>query len=126
MQLFDAKIILQSDNKPAILDLKRQAAAECRVKHGMTVIILDTTEYDSQSNGPAEMAIREVKGVARSIRVALGELYKTDVSSKHPVLPWLVSYAASQITRGQIGADGKNTTSEAERENIPQTAACFR
>ena len=48
-----------------------------------------------------------MKGVARSIRVALGEFYKTDISSKHPVLPWLVSYAAGQITRGQIGADGK-------------------
>ena len=43
----DAKIIFQSDNERAILDLKRQAAAECRVKHGMTVIICDTTEYDS-------------------------------------------------------------------------------
>ena len=29
----DAKIILRSDNEPAILDLKRQAAAECRVRH---------------------------------------------------------------------------------------------
>ena len=28
----DAKVILQSDNEPAILDLKRQAAAECCVK----------------------------------------------------------------------------------------------
>ena len=35
----DAKIIFRSDNEPAILDLKRQAAAECRVRHGMTVII---------------------------------------------------------------------------------------
>ena len=70
----DAKIILQSENEPAILDMKRQAAAECRVKHGMTVIISDTTEYDSQSNGLAKLAVREKKGVARSIRVALGEL----------------------------------------------------
>ena len=52
------------------------------------------------------MAVREVKGVARSVRVALSELYNKDISSKHPVLPWLVSYAAGQITRGQVGADG--------------------
>ena len=43
----DAKIILQSDNEREILDLKRQAAAECRLKHGMAVIIFDTTQYDS-------------------------------------------------------------------------------
>ena len=92
----DAKIILQSDNEPAILDLKRLAAAECRGKHGM--IISDTTEYCSQSKGQAELAVREVKGVARSMRVALGELYKTGISWKYPVLRWLVSYAAGQIT----------------------------
>ena len=92
----NAKIILLSDNEPAILDLFRQAAAERRVTHGMTLIIDDTTEHESQ----------EVKGVASSVRVALSELYKKKISSKHPVLPWLVSYAAGQTTRGQIGADG--------------------
>ena len=51
------------------------------------------------------MAVREIKGVARSVRVALSELYKKDISSKHPVLLWLVSNVAGQITRGQIGAD---------------------
>ena len=70
----DAKIILRSDNELAIINLKRQAAAECRVRHGMTVINDDTTEYESQDNGLAEMAVREVKGVARSVRVALSEL----------------------------------------------------
>ena len=100
----DAKI-LRSDNVPAILDLKCQAAAECRVRHGMSVIIDDTTEYESQGNMLAEMAACEVKGVARSVRVALGELHKKDIGSKHSV-PWLVSYAAAQITRGQVGADG--------------------
>ena len=72
----------------------------------MTVIIADTAEYESQDTGLAEMAVREVKDVARSVRVALSELFKKDISSKHPVLPWLVSYAAGKITRGQIGADG--------------------
>ena len=40
------------------------------------------------------------------LKIALSELYKKDISSKHPVLSWLVSYAAGQITRGQIGAGG--------------------
>ena len=35
----DAKIILRSDIEPGILDRKHQAAAECRVKLGVTVII---------------------------------------------------------------------------------------
>ena len=55
----DAKIILRSENEQAILDLTRQSAAECRVRHGMTVIIDDTTEYESQDNGLAEVSVRE-------------------------------------------------------------------
>ena len=45
----------------AILDQKHQGAAEQRVKHGMTVISDDTTEYDTQSNGLAEVVVREVE-----------------------------------------------------------------
>ena len=70
----------------------------------MTVIIDDTTEYELQDNGLAEMAVREIKGVA--LGQSGGELWKKDISSKHPVLPWLVSNAAGQITHGQIGRDG--------------------
>ena len=68
------KIILRSDDEPAIVELKRLAAAECRVRRGMTVIIVDTTEYEPQDDGLAGMAVGEVKGVARSVRVALRTL----------------------------------------------------
>ena len=85
------------DNELAILDLIGQAAAECRVRHGID----DTTEYEPQDNGLAEMAVREVKGVARSVRVALSELYKKDISSKLPVLLWLdVGRPGSVTQRG--------------------------
>ena len=80
----DAKIILQSDNEPAIFDLKRQAAAECRVRHGMMVIIDDPTEYESQDTGLAEVAVREVKGVARSVKISLSEPYKKDYQFEAP------------------------------------------
>ena len=108
-----------------ILDLMRMAAPECCVKRGTTVIIDDTTEYDSKSNGVAEVAVREVNGVARSIRVTLSELYKKDISSKHPV-------ALARLLRGwpdHACADWSrrdDTPSEVERENIPQTTLHLR
>ena len=40
-------------------------AVECRVRHGMTVPIEDSTEYEAQDNGLAEVAVREVKDMAR-------------------------------------------------------------
>ena len=118
----DAKIILWSDNEPEILYLKR---TECLGKHGTTVIIDDTTEYDSKSNGLAEVAVREVNGVARSIRVTLSELYKKDISSEHPVV-------LARLQRGRPDhacADWSrrdDTPSEVERESIPQTTLHLR
>ena len=86
----------------------------------MTVIIDDTTEYESQDNGLAEMAVREVKGVARSVRVALSELYKKDISS---VLPWLLrcwpDHARTDWSRWV------DTASKTERESIPRAASCL-
>ena len=64
--------------------IKRQVAAECRMRHGMTVIVDDTTEYESQDKGLAKMAVREVKDVARSVRIALGEFYKKDIGFEAP------------------------------------------
>ncbi|CAK0811159.1 unnamed protein product, partial [Prorocentrum cordatum] len=62
--------------------------------------------YDSASNGLAEVAVREVKGVARPLRVALSLLRGVDNPNDHPVLTWLVARAAGCVDRGEIGADG--------------------
>ena len=78
--------------------------------HGTTVIIDDTTEYGSQDNGLAEVAVREVKGVGRSVRVAL--------LSELPVLPWLVSCAAGQISQEDRGR-WVDTSSEVARDSFP-------
>ena len=120
-----AKIILRSHNEAAILELKRQTTAECRVGHGMTVSIDDTTEYESQDNALAEDTVREVKGMTRSIKITLSELHKKDISSKHPKMSWIVSNAANQITRGHIGAEWVDVTSKTERECISKAATCL-
>eukprot|EP00959_Pyramimonas_sp_CCMP1952_P124860 2610002-Pyramimonas_sp.AAC.1 len=49
----------------------------------------------------------EVKGVARSLRVALSLLHGADIPNDHPVLTWLVARAAGCINRGKVGADGR-------------------
>ena len=48
-----------------MIDLKRQVAAECRVKHGMTVLTEDPTRYGSQDNGLTEVDVREKSRVWR-------------------------------------------------------------
>ena len=120
-----AQIILRSDNEPAILDLKRQAAAECRVRHGMTMIIDDTTEYESQDNGLAEMAVREVKGVARSVKNCVERAVQERYQFEAPgvvlarLLRCRTDHARTDWSRWV------DTASKTERESVPKAASCL-
>ena len=100
------QVVLKSDEEPAIVALKRQAALELRAAHGMTVILEESPVGDSQSNGLAENAVRELKGVARSLKFAVATLHNTEIHAKHPILPWLISHASAVIIRSQLGKDG--------------------
>ena len=64
------KVSLRTDSEPAIIDLERQVAAECLARHGITVLIFGSTEYKFQDHGLAEVAVREIKGVARTWKFA--------------------------------------------------------
>ncbi|CAK0853831.1 unnamed protein product [Prorocentrum cordatum] len=91
------KIIYKSDGVRALVALKREAT-----------IRLGNLKFEVvPEEAPAEVAVREVKGVPRSLRVALSLLRGTDIPNDHPVLTWLVAHAAGCINRGEIGADGR-------------------
>ena len=59
----------------------------------------DSTEYESQDNGLAEVAVRDITGVVRTVKFSLSERYDKDIYSQHPILSWLVAHAAREITR---------------------------
>ena len=62
-----AKVILRSDDEPAIVALKERTIAVAKGQHKIDVIPETTPHSYSQSNGLAEVAVRDVKGVARSL-----------------------------------------------------------
>lgn len=99
------QLVLKSDDEPLIValkDLKERAMAVATEQHRISVIPEMSPVADSQSNGLAEVAVREVKGVSLSLLFDLTERY----SVGHAILVWLVSYAAAIITRGPLGAGG--------------------
>ena len=100
------KLVLKSDREPAILDLKAQAAAVVRARRSLDVIPEESPEYEHQANGAAEVAVREVKAQARSLRFAVEELHKCVIGPDHIILPWMVAYGVSMVNRRRIGADG--------------------
>eukprot|EP00974_Lingulodinium_polyedra_P031148 2997537-Lingulodinium_polyedra.AAC.1 len=95
VELGAAEIILKSDDEPAILDLRRRVAANVRASHGIGISFETSPQGDSQSNGLAEMAVRELKGVVRSLRHACATLHGVEIGAKDASLPWMVAYAGA-------------------------------
>ena len=100
------RFIAKCDTGPAMLDLRKQAAALARSRHGLEIIFEESPEYDSQSNGLAEGAVRDIKALVRTLRHATEELHGLEIGPKHRVLPFLINYAATALNIGRRGPDG--------------------
>ena len=101
------RLILKSDDEPAILDVKRAAMAIARARHGFDIMPESSPVGDHESNGLAEGAVRDVKAQCRTLRFAVEELHGIKVSPRHPILAWLVPFAAFIVNVGRRGIDGR-------------------
>ena len=63
----------------------------------------------SQSNGIAERAIQSVEGQTRVLKDALEGRLKMRIPAQHPMMPWLVEWAAVVLNRYEVGKDGKTS-----------------
>ena len=77
-------IMLKSDNEPAILKLLIESLRELRVNGLKQVMSENAPEYDPQSNGMAESAVKARKGMFRTQRSAIEEKIKARVPARHP------------------------------------------
>ena len=84
---------------------------------------------DSKANGEIERAIKTVQGQVRTLKSALDEHYKTTFNENHVLLPWLIAYAASLISKFTIGEDGKTAHERARgrkfRKLLPELGECI-
>lgn len=65
----------------------------------------DATKGESQSNGLIESYVGKIQAQARTMKSALDRHYP-GLHARHPVLPWMVDYAAALLTRFNRGSDG--------------------
>ena len=63
----------------------------------------------SASNGIVERHIQTVEHQIVTMKEALGDRWKVKIPSKHPVMAWLVEYAAHLVNRFEVGKDGKTS-----------------
>ena len=66
---------LKSDQEPATMKLKEETIKALTIAHGKTVTPEVSAEAESQSNGLAENAVRQVKGLVRMLRHSVEEMH---------------------------------------------------
>ena len=91
MGLSASKIILKSDQEPAIKDLinmikKLRAGIETFTEHSLVGA--------SKSNGIIERGIQTMEGMIRMLKDALEFRWKTKIDEESPILSWLVEFAS--------------------------------
>ena len=98
------RIVARSDNERSLLKLLEVCSDNVP---GIEWIPKTCPEGDSQANGGAEVAVREIKDQIRAVR----SLLETKLGEKLPenadILAWLPRYCANVINRYRIGRDGK-------------------
>ena len=114
------KIIIKSDQEPAIIDLQKDIRKELwdeiieiakqtkGIKEGTIkddylkptggeVILENSPVSESQSNGFIENAINEVQNQIRKLKHQIQIKSTSTIKDDSPIWPWLVQYAAQQI-----------------------------
>ena len=100
------RILLKRDQEPAIMALKSAAVKLVQLAIGKEILFEESPVGASAANGLAENAVKETKGVIRSLRLAFDELHGIKLDVQSPVLPWMVRHAGSMISRARRGQDG--------------------
>ena len=102
------RFVLQSDNEPAILALKK----DIRKKLDAEIVERESPPYDHQGNGFIEVGVREIKRQRRALVLAL-ESRLGVIPMTHPLMMWVPRHAAALLNRYRRGEDG--FTSEERR-----------
>ena len=100
------KILLKTDNEPAILKLLVESLRELRI-HGLEEVTSENSpEYDSQANGNAEIGMRTVEDMLRTHTSGIEDELGYRAPARHPLMAWLVRPAATAVAWSTKGPDG--------------------
>ena len=99
------RIIMKSDQEPAIVDVAKEIARQRISSHGTA--LENSAVGDPNSNGTIERAIQDVESQIRVLRADLEERIATRVRLSSPVVPWMIRHAACLITRCRVRPNGR-------------------
>ena len=115
--------VLKTDTERSLVALRNEVQARLP-----GVGFEDAVKGESETNGPIENAVGMLKGMCRTPKSALEANYGTDISSRHPILPWLIDYAGTLLSRFSRGQDGRipyeRSTGEGWQLKLPAFGEC--
>ena len=110
------RIILKSDQEPAILDLKNKVKRLTKVD----IMMEETPIGDSQAGGMFENAVKQTQAMARTYKLALEKRLGADIHEDHPIIPWLIRHGVANRNRFHLGKDGMTAQRRLKGEEFPQ------
>ena len=97
--------VIQSDSEDFLIALLKATATAM----GSNIAVRQSPAYTSQAQGSVEHFHRTWMGQVRAFKLQLENNYSTRLTSKHPIMPWMVKHAAYLLNRYAIHADGNTT-----------------
>lgn len=96
------RVMLKSDQEPAILDLKNKLKKVVKID----LVMEETLVGDSQSGGMFENAVKRMQGNARTYKLAVEQRLGLHIPEDHPIMSWLIRHSTANDNRFHVGKDG--------------------
>ena len=121
------QVAYRSDREPAIVSLIQDACAmagrngvciqalkdeapEPKVEPAQAAVPEPSHPGESQSNGLAETAVREVVDQIRTLKMSLERRVKGRLVNNHPFMAWMIEHAAYVLNRCKLHTDGRTAS----------------
>ncbi|CAK0861852.1 unnamed protein product, partial [Prorocentrum cordatum] len=119
------RFVFRSDGEAPLVALQTRIGAKLKQGHGVEAVPEESAVGDSQGNGLAEHAVREVKAKVRAARAQVDDFHGVSIGIEHPVTPWMVEFAAMSISLGRRGAGGRAAWELRRGRPFNKDLACF-
>ena len=93
------RMIVKTDQEPAILDVKREALKIATEEAGIEGIPEESQAYVSPTNGTAEQAVQAIERKVRTLKFAVEALHALKLPPNHVLLAWAVEFAGQIESR---------------------------
>ena len=70
---------------------------------------------ESQSNGRAESAVKEIEGHLRTLKGALESRIQRRIPTSHPIIRWMIEHSATTLNNYALHDDGSSVTTAYEQ-----------